>query len=113
MYCWVGLAQQHPQGERTAAVGRFDGRVAIITDGSRGIGLAVARRIVDEGGRVVITARDPEVLDRAVDNLGGESHALAVAGKAQDTGHRAQTIECTLATFGRIDVLVNNTGVNP
>ncbi|GAA3743800.1 3-oxoacyl-[acyl-carrier protein] reductase [Spinactinospora alkalitolerans] len=94
-------------------MGRFDGKVAIVTGASRGIGLAAAQRIVDEGGKVVITARKPEPLDKAVAELGGPADALGIAGKAHDAEHRADVIERTLATFGRIDVLVNNTGTNP
>ncbi|MBB4931983.1 3-oxoacyl-[acyl-carrier protein] reductase [Lipingzhangella halophila] len=94
-------------------MGRFDGKVAVITGGSRGIGLAAAQRIVSEGGKAVITARNPESLEKAVADLGGDTYALAVAGKTQDADHRAETIERTLDTFGRIDVVVNNTGINP
>ncbi|MBV2366306.1 SDR family oxidoreductase [Streptomonospora nanhaiensis] len=94
-------------------MGRFDGRVAIITGASRGIGLATAQRIVQEGGRVVITGRKPEPLEKAVEELGGAGVALGVAGKAHDPEHRAEAVERTMAEFGRVDVLVNNTGTNP
>ncbi|MDA0563497.1 SDR family oxidoreductase [Streptomonospora sp. S1-112] len=94
-------------------MGRFDGRVAIITGASRGIGLATAQRIVQEGGRVVVTGRKPEPLEKAVEELGGAKAALGVAGKAHDAEHRAAVVERTMAEFGRIDVLVNNTGTNP
>jgi 3-oxoacyl-[acyl-carrier protein] reductase len=91
---------------------RFDGRVAIITGASRGIGLAVASRIVSEGGRVAITARNREPLADAVASLGGPDHAIAVAGKADDVEHQADAVAATVAAFGRIDILINNTGVN-
>ncbi|MFC3996890.1 SDR family oxidoreductase, partial [Nocardiopsis sediminis] len=94
-------------------MGRFDGKTAIITGASRGIGLAAARRIVKEGGRVVVTARDPGPLREAVDALGGTGTALGIAGKAHDPGHRAEVVDRALADFGRIDVLVNNAGINP
>jgi NAD(P)-dependent dehydrogenase (short-subunit alcohol dehydrogenase family) len=92
---------------------RFDGRVAIVTGASRGIGLAVARRMVAEGARVCVTARKPEGLASAIEELGGPEHALAVAGRADDPAHQQQAIDETLRAFGRIDVLVNNTGINP
>lgn len=92
---------------------RFAGRVALITGASRGIGLAVAQRLVDEGARVVITARKPEALAAAVEQLGGPGHALAVAGRADDTEHQADAAARTVREFGRLDVLVNNTGINP
>lgn len=91
----------------------FKGRTAIVTGASRGIGLAIAQRIVDEGGRVVITARKQEALDEAVEQLGGPDHALAVAGKADDPDHQADTVKQAIATFGSADFLVNNTGINP
>ncbi|CAM3846513.1 SDR family oxidoreductase [Nocardiopsis rhodophaea] len=94
-------------------MGRFDGKVAVITGASRGIGRAAAQRIVDEGGKVVITARKPDPLAEAATDLGGPDTALGIAGKAHDADHRAEVIERTLATFGRVDILVNNTGINP
>jgi NAD(P)-dependent dehydrogenase (short-subunit alcohol dehydrogenase family) len=92
---------------------RFEGRVAIVTGASRGIGLGIARRLVAEGARVTITARGPEALELAVEELGGPTAALAVPGKADDPDHRARAVEATAETFGRLDVLVNNTGINP
>ena len=56
------------------------GKVAIVTGASRGIGLAVAQRLVDEGARVTVTARKEYVLAEAVEGLGGEEHALGIAG---------------------------------
>ncbi|MBE7324767.1 SDR family oxidoreductase [Nocardioides sp. Y6] len=92
---------------------RFTGRTAIVTGASRGIGLAIARRLVSEGARVVITARKQEALDEAVESLGGPEHALAVAGQTDDAQHRATTIRRAVETFGSADILVNNTGINP
>jgi len=94
-------------------VKRFEGKVAIVTGASRGIGLGIAERLVEEGAKVVITARKQEALDEAVQHLGGPDVALAVAGKGDDQDHQADTIARTLDAFGRIDLLVNNTGINP
>lgn len=92
---------------------RFTGKVAIVTGASRGIGLGIAQCLVDEGARVVITARGEEALAAAVEQLGGPEKALAVAGKADDPAHQDETIAKALDTFGSVDVLVNNTGINP
>lgn len=94
-------------------MGRFDGRTAIVTGASRGIGLAIAQRLVDDGARVVVTARKQEALDEAVAQLGGAEHALAVAGPADDPAHQDEAIAAAISTFGGLDFLVNNTGINP
>jgi 3-oxoacyl-[acyl-carrier protein] reductase len=92
---------------------RFEGRTAIVTGASRGIGLAVAQRLVDEGARVVVTGRKQEALDQAVADLGGPEHALGVAGHADDVDHQVETVKRAIDTFGSADLLVNNTGINP
>ncbi|GAB7003016.1 SDR family oxidoreductase [Nocardioides sp. AN3] len=92
---------------------RFEGRTAIVTGASRGIGLAIAQRLVDDGARVVITARKPDALEEAVAELGGPEHAAFVAGHADDPEHQAETVATAVETFGSLDFLVNNTGINP
>jgi NAD(P)-dependent dehydrogenase (short-subunit alcohol dehydrogenase family) len=94
-------------------MGRFDGSVALVTGASRGIGLGIAKRLVDEGARVCVTARRQEALDAAVEQLGGPEHAMAVAGKADDLDHQRDTVARVIETFGSLDLLVNNTGINP
>lgn len=89
------------------------GKVAIITGASRGIGLGIAQRLVDEGAKVCLTARKPEALEEAVSSLGGPEHAIAVAGKADDPEHREDAVRRTIETFGSLDLLVNNAGINP
>ena len=90
---------------------RFAGKVALITGASRGIGLAIAERIVAEGGSVVVTARKQDALDAAVAGLG--PNAVGVAGKADDAEHRGGVYALIRERFGRLDHLVNNAGINP
>ncbi|MFT4088832.1 MAG: SDR family oxidoreductase [Gordonia sp. (in: high G+C Gram-positive bacteria)] len=92
---------------------RFAGRTAIVTGASRGIGLAIAQRLVDDGAKVVITARKQAALDEAVAALGGPDVAAAVAGSGDDLAAQDKAIEVALEKFGSIDFLVNNTGINP
>ena len=92
---------------------RLAGRTALVTGASRGIGLGIAERVVAEGGRVVLTARKQDALDEAVAHLGGPEHAVAVAGGADDPEHRAAAVAAAVETFGSLDLLVNNAGINP
>lgn len=92
---------------------RFDGTVALVTGSSRGIGLGIAQRLVAEGARVVVTGRTRETLEEAVETLGGTDVALAVPGKGDDPEHHAAAVDAALTTFGRLDHVVANVGINP
>ena len=87
--------------------------MALVTGASRGIGLAVAQRLRAEGAQVVITARKPEGLEQALAELGGGADVRAVAGRADDPEHQQDAIDTAVREFGGLDVLVNNTGINP
>lgn len=88
---------------------RLDGKTALITGGSSGIGLATAKLFLEEGARVAVTGRDPAALTHARQVLGGESLVLA-----SDAGSVAD-IEALMAQmrshFGALDILFLNAGV--
>ena len=90
----------------------FAGRVALITGGTRGIGLGIAQELVSRGARVVVTARKPEELEAVVADL-GEDVAAAARGSADDEAHQAEAVALAHERFGRLDHLVNNAAVNP
>jgi 3-oxoacyl-[acyl-carrier protein] reductase len=90
---------------------RFDGTVTLVTGASRGIGLAIAERIIAEGGSVVITGRKQEGLDAALAQLG--ERATGIAGAADDPQHQASVFAHIAERHGRLDHLVNNAGTNP
>lgn len=88
------------------------GRVAVVTGGTRGIGLASAARLAEDGAAVVVSGRDAARLDGAVkelEALGGE--VLGVIAEASKREDADRLTEATRERFGRIDVLVNNAGI--
>jgi 3-oxoacyl-[acyl-carrier protein] reductase len=88
------------------------GRVALVTGGTRGIGLAIARLLADDGASVVVSGRDPGRLDSAAKELEAlGASALAVAADAGKREDADRLVEATRERFGRIDVLVNNAGI--
>jgi len=90
---------------------RLDGKVAIVTGGSRGIGKAIAQAFVDAGAQVMITSRGAEACEAAAQEIGEGAHVEAGhIGKDEDA---ARVVEATMDRLGRIDVLVNNAATNP
>jgi 3-oxoacyl-[acyl-carrier protein] reductase len=85
--------------------------VAIVTGGSKGIGLGIARAFAARGMQVVISARNERELAKAVDELGGGDRVAAVTGDVQRAEDAERLIKETVARFGGLDVLVNNAGL--
>src|SRR6266478_3565259 len=89
-------------------------KVAVITGGSRGLGLVLARHICAQGGKVAIIARDPEELGRAKVDLGrrsGTPNAFGVKCDLLDASQIESAVQEIIDRFGKIDILINNAGI--
>jgi NAD(P)-dependent dehydrogenase (short-subunit alcohol dehydrogenase family) len=88
---------------------KLEGKIALITGGTTGIGLATAKRFVGEGARVIITGRRKEVLDTAVMDLGGQVTGIqADSGKLDDLDHLYAQIK---NQYGHLDIVFANSGI--
>lgn len=90
---------------------RFEGKIALITGGTSGMGLAAARRFLAEGAHVVITGRDKTRLDDAVEDLDGGDRVLAVPGDVANLADLDSLAAAVRDRHGRLDVLFANAGV--
>jgi NAD(P)-dependent dehydrogenase (short-subunit alcohol dehydrogenase family) len=92
--------------------GRLEGKVAIVTGSTMGIGAAVARRFAREGARVVINSHVVDAAAQALQEELGSARCLFVQADITDSAAVERLAARALAHFGRIDILVNNAGVN-
>jgi NAD(P)-dependent dehydrogenase (short-subunit alcohol dehydrogenase family) len=90
-------------------MGKLEGKVAIITGGNSGIGRATAKEFREQGARVVITGRDPQTLEEAAREIGGD--VLAVRSDASSLGEIDKLFAAVQEKLGRVDVLFINAGV--
>jgi len=94
----------------------FSGKAALVTGASRGIGYAIAEELVRGGAAVTIMSRKADDIAAAGERLAKErdgARVLAIAGNAGSDEDRANVVGATMAEFGRLDILINNTGINP
>src|SRR5438045_3608875 len=89
---------------------RLNGRVAVITGGSRGLGLAMARAFLHRGAKVALLARDPEALERARQLLAGSGTVFVRPCDIRNQGQVDEAIRDVRQELGEIDVFVNNAG---
>ena len=88
---------------------KLTGKVAVVTGGNSGIGLATAKRFREEGAKVVISGRDQKTLDEAVKTIGGD--VIAVRGDVSKLGDLDKLYKTVAEKFGKIDVLFANAGI--
>ena len=92
----------------------LDGKVAIVTGGSEGIGKAAAQRMAGEGANVIIVARRQEMLDAAAAEIrtANEGEVLPLSADVTDKDTAARVVNTAVERYGRIDILVNNAGTS-
>ncbi|MHB8464735.1 MAG: SDR family oxidoreductase [Acidimicrobiales bacterium] len=91
---------------------RLDGKTALITGASKGIGLAIAQGFAEAGASVMLSSRKPDGLEAAAATIKGDDVAWTAAN-AGDEDAPARVVAATLERFGRVDILVNNAAANP
>ncbi|KAK8623527.1 hypothetical protein V6N13_118410 [Hibiscus sabdariffa] len=100
--------------ENKASARRFEGKVAIVTASTQGIGFAIAERLALEGASVVISSRKQENVDEAVEKLKSKGiQALGVVCHVSNAQQRKNLINKTIEQYGKLDVFVSNAAVNP
>ncbi|MFC2949671.1 3-oxoacyl-ACP reductase FabG [Virgibacillus sediminis] len=92
--------------------GRFEGRVALVTGGSRGIGKGVAKRFAEEGAKIAILDINEEALGEAEQEFKEQgAHVLAKKANVVEADEVEAAVEDVVNSFGKIDILVNNAGI--
>ena len=92
----------------------LDGKVALITGSSKGIGLALAEVLAEYGAKVVVSSRSQDSVDEVVKNLRAKGHTvMAQACHVGDSEQRKILVNKTIETYGGIDILINNAAINP
>lgn len=92
----------------------FGGKVVVITGGSRGLGLVMARQLADEGATLILVARSQDDLDRAVDDIRTRqpfADVMAVAADVRKRYDAERAIAQVVERHGRVDVVINNAGI--
>jgi 3-oxoacyl-[acyl-carrier protein] reductase len=89
----------------------LSGKITVITGGARGIGYAIAERLLEEGAKVAFCALRQESVDDAIGRLRGKGEVLGVAADVSKYDEVKRFIAAVLREFGRIDILVNNAGI--
>ena len=92
----------------------LEGKVALVTGSSKGIGKSIARGLAEHGARVVVNSRKQEAVEAVANEFRAAGlEAIGVAGHVGDPDQQEQLIQKTLEAYGRLDILVNNAAISP
>ena len=92
----------------------LDGKVAVVTGSSKGIGKSIALALAEYGAKVVVSSRSQEAVDEVAKEFKDQGHeATGIACHVGDEEQCKRLIEKTIATYGGVDILVNNAATNP
>ncbi len=91
---------------------QLSGKAAIVTGGTSGIGLAIARRLLTEGASVLVCGREQAKLSEALAGLGGAGRVAGVAADVGDPAAAARVVDAAAQAFGRVDILISNAGTH-
>src|SRR6266540_2813668 len=103
---YVVFVESRPGGD----MGDLDGRVAVVTGGTRGIGRGIAEAFVREGAQVVINGRSEEKGHKALAEIAAGDAVHFVAGDAKKRADCERAVDTAVERYGRLDILVNNVG---
>ena len=89
----------------------LEGKVALVTGASKGIGKAIAKTLAESGAQVMLSSRKQDALEAAAADIDGDTAVFAA--NAGDPDQAAACVQATMERFGRVDILVNNAATNP
>jgi NAD(P)-dependent dehydrogenase (short-subunit alcohol dehydrogenase family) len=92
---------------------RLDGKTALVTGASRGIGEAIAKTFVEAGANVMLSSRKQDALEQTAKEIGAPDRTAVFAANAGEPDQATACVQATIDAFGSVDILVNNAATNP